>query len=389
MAGYTSTIKAKCWKVHTCLLCGSTYRYKLERSRKGQAPSAQVAQERAARLVQKALETEVDQRPCPHCGLVQPEMVGQSKKKTHGCLAVLSLIALGTLSVFTGAYALTWITIMYIALGVAGAIALIHTVTAIRNPNASLQNNLNRASNEVSKGVTQLIQPGSGEKPATVPISQSGAGLAIALLLVGVLLPAAAELKRMTAGAARNDDWYPPVAGPGDTSRYYLGQSISSIKGLWSGSVQVTAANASELGLEPADQFEATSENDTWQSSMYVKDSEASRSSSLYTDVTFPNNPKLAGQTTRLAIALNASYPAMYQGSSFTTQVTKASSAVSITLASPGAGALYEKMWWFGLAGGMVLQFIAGLIFYAKAKRLLNGLPTQLQPIETANAASA
>jgi hypothetical protein len=386
MAGYTSTVTAKCWKQHTCLLCGAVYRYKIERKRQAQASTIPVAQQRASAAVQKALEKEYDKRPCPHCGLLQPEMIGQSKRSTHGCLMSLTVLLAGVLAILTGTDALGIKSILYIAVGVAGLLALLHISAALNNPNVSLERNLSSAAGSTSAGVTQLIQPGAADKPASVPMSQSGVGLAFVLLLSGLVLLGLAEIKRSTSGWAYNDRWYPPVAGPGDTARFYFGQSISSVKGYWNAnSATASAANSAELGLTPSDVFVGTSKKDSWGSRISAKNSEKTSSSSLYMDVTMPRNPKLQGETAQMNMDLTVTYPAM-SGSGFTEQKSKVSRSAPITFAAPEAGKQYMKFWWWGLMGGLFLEFVAGWMLLRKAKRLMNGLPTQLIPIEEAPA---
>src|SRR5262249_35218834 len=76
---YTQTIEFSVWKEHTCSCCGTVYRYLFKRTMKGEGGTPETAARNAERAVQKAIEREVDQRPCPECGLYQPDMVAAKR----------------------------------------------------------------------------------------------------------------------------------------------------------------------------------------------------------------------------------------------------------------------------------------------------------------------
>ena len=78
---YTSTIDLRCWKEHTCGCCGAMYSYELVRKIKGTGGTAEKASINARKAVEVALERDVDMEACPTCGLLGPDMVGQSAKQ--------------------------------------------------------------------------------------------------------------------------------------------------------------------------------------------------------------------------------------------------------------------------------------------------------------------
>ena len=83
MARYTVKVKARAWKQHTCLTCGSAYRYKIERERQSQASDPALAQAAAYKFAEKAIAAECNQQACPHCGLFQPEMIGARRRAAN------------------------------------------------------------------------------------------------------------------------------------------------------------------------------------------------------------------------------------------------------------------------------------------------------------------
>src|SRR5262245_1975374 len=94
---YTATIEAKSWKEHTCAACGATYSYLLQRKVTGTAGNPQRAEELARKKVGPTLEKEVDLHPCPTCGLMQPDMVGQQRAKKHLLFFWLALVVFGVI----------------------------------------------------------------------------------------------------------------------------------------------------------------------------------------------------------------------------------------------------------------------------------------------------
>src|ERR1700682_3888884 len=94
---YTSTVEVKVWKGHTCCRCGQPYRYLCERKKKGQGKNPAAASAAAQKAVVAALAYEVDQQPCPTCGLYQPDMVAALRRRRHWYVFWLAFLGAGGL----------------------------------------------------------------------------------------------------------------------------------------------------------------------------------------------------------------------------------------------------------------------------------------------------
>ena len=212
-----TTYKAKaqrvCFKQHTCLACGSVYRYRFTRSVEASAATQQAAQVEADKKLQTALDTTFDPRPCPVCGLIQPEMVGQERADKHGCmlgLAFLLVMLLGFL--FNGDY-VGYRTLMAIAFLTSLYMTLKHIAAALHNPNNDLAANKVKAAEDVKAGTTALIEQHSDPKIDCIPTEiSSQMKLAFLLLLGSLILLPFAELIRIPAGWGYNDHSMPPGA---------------------------------------------------------------------------------------------------------------------------------------------------------------------------------
>src|SRR5436309_598968 len=133
MAGYRATVKYKCWKQHTCSGCGCVYRYLMERQGTGQGGTREAAGAAADAQGIKALTTQVDQQPCPHCGIHQPDMVGASRGKVHQGLWWLALVGL-PVAFFIGNAISDFSLWPWLGAGFALLLLVFHTLSARRNP---------------------------------------------------------------------------------------------------------------------------------------------------------------------------------------------------------------------------------------------------------------
>ncbi|HTK77504.1 MAG TPA: hypothetical protein VL371_19725 [Gemmataceae bacterium] len=157
----SSTVWARCWKQHTCVECGSVYRYKIVREAGGESRNAASARQEAEEKLLRRLAREVDPNPCPNCGLIQPDMDGQGKARGHvlataaAALLLLPLVGLtfiGELSIDEAAR---------YAAAIAGGAAVAHLVTALSNPNRDREANRRRAEAAVAAGRVEMVSRGT------------------------------------------------------------------------------------------------------------------------------------------------------------------------------------------------------------------------------------
>src|SRR5262245_41237214 len=169
---YTSTVEVNVWKEHTCVGCGTVYRYLFKRTKTGQGATPDAARANVHKAVVAALEKEVDMQPCPGCGLYQPDMIGAQRWKRHwivvGCglpfFALWLILALADVLAYS---ATCW---LFALTGV--ALALVNLVVNARNPNANLEENLRLGQSREQAG--ELWVP--ADVKSVVPASGANVG---------------------------------------------------------------------------------------------------------------------------------------------------------------------------------------------------------------------
>jgi hypothetical protein len=381
MAGYRATITARAWKQHTCVGCGCAYRYVIARTVEGRAATGEAAQAAARASASKTLADAVDPEPCPHCGLVQPDMVAQVLASSHSVLnaiAILALLLALAVWLFWDGY-VKWLPWLGAGLGLLQA--ALHALKVGRSPNADLAANRERARLAVAAGTVAVDRAGNAATPRAMP---GAAGLtlahkgALAALLVGALAVAAPELTRLVARWPVNPNCYPPVAGPGDTVRVKFPQFIIfAINSYWSGSPSVRVANASEVGLEKP-LLPARSNDSEWGDSISGKRSAQSNKPTLWIDVDLPTRPDLARRALDLDMRLEVSYPEGMGGSFHNAHGTFSPKA-RLELASSRAGLIYRALLVGGSLGGALVIVLAGMGLSRLARRLqAQALPAKL-----------
>ncbi len=352
---YKATQKVSCWKQHRCAQCGSLFRYAFGRTLVGQGATAEQASKNLESVTTKALATDSDLHPCPQCGMIQPDMSAQSKRRSLLWILLATLV-LGFLLVILGASGATppsntaWILALFGLLMAAATYFVLG-----RNPNADPRANLAKAAAAVTNGRLAVDEVRNQAEASRSRVGSAvGLGLLVTLGVSVVALPLA-ELMRATSGWPVNPDFHFPVVGPGDTARFSFAGSITAVKSTWNGIGRVQVANGLELPLEAAAGFRVTSHTETWGSTIRVKSSEKNNSVTPYVDVEVPNLPALAGKQVRLKLSLRTNFPSMESGgSSWRERTQDFAGDTTLVLASPGAGKTYETLWYFGTIVGVL-----------------------------------
>jgi hypothetical protein len=70
----TCSVEIECWKEHTCVGCGTVFRYRMKRKRVGEGPTEKAAEIAARQAMMTDVAQAVEMQPCPACGLYQPDM---------------------------------------------------------------------------------------------------------------------------------------------------------------------------------------------------------------------------------------------------------------------------------------------------------------------------
>jgi hypothetical protein len=384
---YTATIQARCFKEHTCVGCGAVYTYELYRKITGTAGNAQKAQENAAKNAARAMEREVDPEPCPTCGLVQPDMVGQRRAKRLRPLFWCALIAFVVVLILRVSFAVQGNVAVWVATAACAVAALLIWRVDLENPNRDPEGNRAKATERVTSGKVMhrpgRVGAGAGGAAAMTRFPRSPIHmLALLMTLAAIGMAASPELLRSSKGWPLNSETYPPVAGPGDQVRVYMNDKITSVKGYWKGDARAMIRDG-EAG-KPYTVSAKTNQND-WGSSISAKSSEKDTSSTPWVEVPIPNEPALAGKTVACDVLLRVIYPHLTGGSTFVSTPAQMERKLSVRLApAASAGASYNDWWWAGSVGGMGLLLIGCTMLSGAAKSLARkAAPTRcLYPTE-------
>jgi hypothetical protein len=367
---YTTTINIKCWKEHTCVSCGAVHSYPFKRKVTGRAGNAAASQRQAQAAVEKTLKTQVDLHPCPACGILQPDMIGQQRVRWHKTTFWLALLAFITLLILRGMDILQANTATWMIVAV-GALAALQTFgKELKNFNADPEANRMVAAEQITAG---KLQHAAGEPASAaaewIQIPRSFAqSFAAPLLFAGVLLLAAAELLRVARGWPLNPAAYPPVVGPGDQTRIYMPHKIDSINGYWRGTPK---AVLSEPGTEQAVvSLEATANQNDWGDTISADSNAEHNSSTPWVVIHLPQDPSLSRKTVDCDIQLDIQYPHKTEGNDFDTDSDSMEQQLKLHLATSGAGGLYDQLWWGGGVAGIVVVLGTTLGLIVSARRL-------------------
>ncbi len=361
---YTVTANVKCWKKHECVDCGCEFRYKFNRTIQGTGNSEKAAHASANKNVEATLRQQVDVRPCPSCGRIQPDMIGQVRAANHSIVGWVTMSIVSMFVVLGATYVLGASVAPFIVAIVLAAAAVVNLLIAIRNPNSDLEANRSGTEKSVRKGEVEITEEGktSGlEKPPHpmgIPhwIGIGAGALAALVVLTPVICTSFNGLKT-------NRESYPQVVSPGDAVTVYFDDSIDCVKSYWSGSPLAKITNAADLGI--AEGMSATSKNSTWGGNISVKSSEKHTKPSIWATLALPSDAKLAKQTIRVRVNMNVRFPNADASDRFNDQNKQMSKEFEIAVSPPGASAKYGTIWWLGMVGGSLLS--VGSCFYLRS----------------------
>jgi hypothetical protein len=367
---YTATIGVRCIREHTCVCCGATYSYELVRDVKGQGGTAEKAQKNAEVNVKRALERDVDQVPCPTCGLYQPDMVADRRLTWFSAVFWIALIAFVAILILRLTYVFREDTAVWAAAGACAVAALALLKADSWNPNKVPEMNREVVTGRVATGKVRYqggrLVPGS--QATCWPQRGALHKLALVVVLLAVGLAAAPELLRLSRGWPVNEASYPPVVGAGDTARIYMNGKIHSIKSYWRGRpsavVRAEGENARTLAAT------ARTNDNRWGSTISAKSSEKDSTSTPWVEVTLPADADTLGKQVTADLRIDVEYPHYTGSSSYQTVRDHMERSVPLRLASAGAGTAYDQWWWQGTVAAMGLVLVCELILAGGARRL-------------------
>jgi hypothetical protein len=324
------------WKRHDCVGCGSAYRYSFGGLRKTAPRGGKVP----------------DMRPCPTCGLYQPDMVGTRRLRLHLLFGLIGLIGVGITAGFGIGRVMPDRMVIGGMAAMGGAVLLGQLLVLVWNPNRNLDANRRRARQLIKSDNMELLHGDNPAKAASA-LPHFGFRRAHMVALIGLLVAigffVTGELVRLGFGWPVNSEWRPSVVGPGDQSRIFF-PSLQSIDGRWSGEATAHVVNASELGLTDT-RLSVQTNQDTWGGTIHVESNKQRSWFSPWVDVRIPESAQLAGKEIVIHIDLQVTSPVVY-GNEYRNEQARQTRTVSLQLANqPGAGRLYT----YALYGGGIL----------------------------------
>lgn len=207
-------------KQHCCVGCGGTFSYWLQRKGAAEGSDAAFARTVAQRLANESLADAIETHPCPHCGLVQPEML--AARQLQWFLAALAILAVGV-GLGMGLAAARAIGMQQGAwLALAGAVGAgwAAQYAASFRLNEDLEANRIQARQEMA--VAKLYAGDDGDPAATIPPSllrprptEYAAG--VGMCLAAAAVSSAPTFAPLFMGWLVNDYGVPSVVGPGET----------------------------------------------------------------------------------------------------------------------------------------------------------------------------
>ena len=302
-----ATVALRGWKQHTCVHCGGQFQYWMERKQTRRGASKDAARESAGYFAHSRLRNEADWRPCPTCGLYQPEMVAARRFRLHvivflalSCVLFLSgtgLFAAG-MHMFIdgdrGAIFAPWIVAVLVGAGL-----FAHLVIDLIDANRNMRANRDAAWALIDRGamvevkvVRQVRGYGAGRR---WPCRITGeAGLIVVVLL---LIPAREVMRPFVNGWPINTGCKPAVAAPGDRVKVYFPKTITSVNGFWKADGRAELLNANELNRGP--ESEVVVEERPMGQVHRSQENEAHGQQRLWADIELPDDAKLQAGLSR------------------------------------------------------------------------------------------
>ncbi|MFQ3592667.1 MAG: hypothetical protein SNJ82_05675 [Gemmataceae bacterium] len=363
---YISTIEVNVWKEHTCVHCGTRYRYLFKRTVKGTGNTPDAATTNAHNSVLRSLEHEVELQPCPGCGSYQPDMIANQRSSRHWLVLWCSLSVLALVVLLTCYDVLTSTTAAWVLGILAGVTLLGNLLIDLINLNANTAANLELAQRREADGdlwVPQGIRDNGGD-PVGSGINM-GHYVGYGLLFLAILAFFTPALILWAIGGRGNAGWYPQVLGPGDEGYVYFDKQIICVNGHWRGHVNVMLLNTKELGLDGEFKpVQGRTRQDGWGQTITINRRGSKTSSpTLYAYIAIPEDPRLVGKTLDLQIEMIVNYPRLIGNDLYDDRHhERVVERHQVVLSSVRAGLMCQRTWWVALLVGFVCFTAGGIV---------------------------
>lgn len=362
---YTAKLKISFQKQHTCVGCQSEFRYQLDRQVTGTGGSKEAAESNLQTAISKSLANDVDQHACPHCGMLQPDMIANVRSSR-----ALTGAWIGAIAVAVGLFIALphWVTLstsaMISTIGMA-ILMLVWLGTVFFNPNSNMTRGQSASAEKVAAGTVQLVTQGNSQDSVDDFSSPSSGQWFTLLLGATSLVLVASPMVLPSIMGWKTNNCYPPVVGPGDTTTIYFDQQIRSLKGYWNGWVQAAATVEGEPTIVP---MQAETKKSTWGDTISGK-SVSNNSNTMYVKVTVPADESIAGKSLNLELKVQANYP-LAEGREFFEHQGEFQHRTNLQLSAAGSGSQYFNAWLIGQISALASCLIGGFVLCSSARSL-------------------
>jgi hypothetical protein len=385
----TATVQG--WKGYTCANCGAQFEILMARTKTVRGTSKEAAQRRAVVVASGEIKYENDPRPCPTCGLYQPDMVARPRFRRH-CVV---FIAMTLFLIFVGTPLILVSPVVYwgyfmspttpwVILAVLLAGVLAHLRIDTHNPNQHAQSNRDSAQVHLDSGSVVVIKAGDElrayEPQVHAAWRPAGHFILYAVMLTVPLFIPAGEIMRLLNGWSVNRATHPLIVAPGDSVDVLMPDTITCVEGYWRGSGRAEVLNAPDLGIPS--ELPMTSRSAKWNDQVQVKRREKSVDHRPFGTVEIPDDPRLAGQQLQLKMDLEVVY-LQETADGFRDVNASFTQTTTMTLvADKGARWRYTIWYWVGGLGGLVLTWLMSCAIVLRTKGMRSkGVPTEVRII--------
>ena len=372
MANESATVKLSGWQEYTCSACRTVYRCRFDKEETRSAATAEEATTKARQALQSSVTHDSEVRPCPQCGLVQPDMVGWFRMIFHALVFLLSVVGFWMVFVLAGNDHFTKHVVLWYATILALVCCAGYFLVSNRSFNADMAANRERAAQRIAKGEIAITSPGdSAGHSIDGSFRQAGTRVIFGLLIATALFVPAAEVMRIARGWPLNPAWYPGVAGPGDRPYAYFPEELKCIKSMWNGQAEAEVVNAAEVGLPKKTKLKTETKKDQWAGTITALKHESFATAYPWVMIDVPEVADPAGKKLEVKMKLDLTYPEPKEVTGFQDKNATFTHSEPLVLATPGAGAQYMLLWWLATLASAVVTVTAGIVLMVRDYQLI------------------
>jgi hypothetical protein len=377
---YHASQTVQCWKVHTCVDCGCGFRYRFERALKATGNTEAKAQANLEKQVDAAVQNQVDVHPCPWCGRIQPDMVGQTKRTQHFWIGIGTVILAIVVLVLGGARVLWFNQTAIVMACLLAASAVLDWFVARRDPNRDLSGNFENAEALLQDRKIEIVKKGAEpEAVEAESLMNAWHWLALVLAAVAVQVALTPMIFQQVNQLPFNVGVTPDIVSPGDSFTIWFPQTIDCIDNKWRGTPHSIVINPEEVGNV---QLRVTAASSDWGITINVKDGNTHTSARPSATATIPAITPVAGKTVRIRTEMDVEFPFATSSTSFDVRRAQLAADTAVTFAPRGMGGAYQAIWFLALMTAPLLSLAAALGLWKLDRQLqATAIPPIAEPL--------